>query len=88
MKVNAWCEAMQELTKVKYTTSEQHKDATSARQERDLTDTRKVIKLLIDRNPFNEDAGQSLHNIATGVVAHPSVNAEQAEQVGKLAVSS
>ena len=73
-------EAMQELTEVKYVTSEQHKEASCARQERDLVDTQKVIKFLMDRNPFNEST--TLHNIATGVVAHTSVNAEQAEQIG------
>ena len=73
--------AMQGLTSVTHATSEQHKDTSKARQERDLEDTQKCLQLFADRNPFSEDP--LLHSNATGVTAGSTVNVDQAHQVGE-----
>ncbi|XP_073237351.1 uncharacterized protein [Porites lutea] len=59
--------SMQNLTGTNFLTSEQHKDTTKARQERDQQDTNTIIRYLSKRSPF--DSESSLRNIATGVVA-------------------
>lgn len=69
--------AMQNVTGVMYHTSDQHKDTTKARQERDYKDT----KELSQRNPFCVDP--SLRSITTGVVAGEDVNAGKAKEVGE-----
>lgn len=74
--------AMQNLTGVRYHTSEQHEDTTQARQERDHKDTNELImSYLSQRNPFSSDP--SLRSITTGVVASEDVNAEKAKEVGE-----
>jgi hypothetical protein len=57
---------MQKLTGVGYFTSDQHKEATRARKERDRK-LLAILEYLCDRNPFTSDV--SLRNIETGVVA-------------------
>lgn len=79
-------DAMQNLTGVKYHTSEQHKDTTHARQERDYKDTIELVTYLAQRNPFSLDP--SLRSITTGVVASEDVNAEKAKEVGEKILSS
>jgi hypothetical protein len=71
---------MQELTGVGYFTSDQHKEASHARKERDRKDTLAIHEYLCDRNPFTSDV--SLRNIETGVVAEPDVNVDKAENIG------
>lgn len=78
--------AMQELTSVTYATSEQHKDSTKSRMTKDKTDTEDLLQYLAPRNPFS--AEPSLRNIATGVTAHPTVNAYQGKAVGQNIMSS
>jgi hypothetical protein len=72
--------AMQELTGVGYFTSDQHKEASHARKERDRKDTLAILEYLCDRNPFTSNV--SLRNIETGVVAEPDVNVDKAENIG------
>lgn len=72
--------SMQELTGVSHFTSEQHKDTTEARIERDNSDIRKLVGYLQNRNPFTGDF--SLRNIATGVTAVCAVNVDNAFEVG------
>ena len=67
--------AMQELTETTFVTSEQHKDASNARQARDNKDSIALLGFLQDRNPFSPDP--SLRNIVTGVVAEDRVNAAE-----------
>ena len=74
-------DAMQQLTSVKYATSEQHKDLSKARQARDIADTNKLVSVLAERNPFEESP--SLQNIVTGVATREDVNVELAEEVGQ-----
>ncbi len=71
---------------LKYIISEQHKESTCARQECNLADAQKFIRFMKDRSPF--DDGANLHNIATGVVASSSVNAEHAQQIGSGIIAS
>lgn len=49
-------DAMQKLTKACYVTSDQHKDATVARQSKDDQDTRNIFHYLQQRNPFERDS--------------------------------
>ncbi len=58
---------MLELTGVSYSTSEQNKDMTKARQDRDWKDTQTLLKYLHERNPFTSE--DHLHSISTGVHA-------------------
>ena len=78
--------AVQELTDTMFVTSEQHKDATNARQARDNKDSFALIGFLQDRNPFSPDP--SLRNIVTGVVAEDRVNDTDAKKVGKAIVDT
>ncbi|CAC5425517.1 unnamed protein product [Mytilus coruscus] len=72
--------AMQDLTGVGYCTSDQHKEATRARKERDRVDTLAIHEYLSERYPFTNDV--SLRNIETGVEAEPDVNVDKAESIG------
>ncbi|CAC5372537.1 unnamed protein product [Mytilus coruscus] len=69
--------AMQDLTGVGYCTSDQHKETTRARKERDRVDTLAIREYLSERNPLTNDV--SLRNIKTGVQAEPDVNVDKAE---------
>lgn len=73
--------ALQHLTDVMYVTSEQHKDLSKSRQEKDVADTQKMLAFLHERDPFQDDA--TLHNIVTGVVAQMKVNVDEAKTVGE-----
>jgi len=78
--------SMQQLTGMKYTTSEQHKDATQARVARDMKDTQEVLRHIAQRSPFTDEP--SLRNISTGVTASPSVNVHDSQNVGKRILAS
>ena len=78
--------AMQELTDVKYITSEQHIDNTKARQQRDIKDTNGILAFLIQYNPFSSDP--SLHSIVSGVAAGERVDVYRAKDVGKKIIGS
>ena len=78
--------SMQQLTDIKYATSEQHKEAMSARVVRDAKDTQEVLKYLTDRSPFTSET--SLRNIATGLTALPSVNVHQSKEIEEHIMSS
>ena len=73
--------AMQEPTEVSYTTSDQHKDVSKARQERDMAGTLEVLEYLAPISPFGENSTQ--HSIALGITADATVNCDCAQQVGK-----
>ena len=45
--------AMQEATNITYDTSEQHKETSQARLQRDLKDSLKILEYLLARNPFD-----------------------------------
>jgi len=77
--------AMQELTSVSYSTSDQHKDLSKARQERDVSDTRKLIFFLATRSPFVHNT--NLICIDSGVCADSDVSADTAKCVGDKIVN-
>ena len=61
---------MQHLSRVEYSSSEQHMEMGILRQKRDKQDVLSVYKYFKDKSPFDGD-GQ-LRNISNGVVAIPS----------------
>lgn len=68
-------QAMQEVSGVGFYTSEQHKEETKTRQERDQKDVLTIIDVMKDRSPFAGDT--NLRNIETGVVADRSVKCQR-----------
>ena len=71
---------------VKYSKSEQHKEATYARVKRDAKDTQEVILYLSQRGPFTAET--SLRNIGTGVTAPPHVNVHESKSIGNHILDS
>jgi hypothetical protein len=80
--------AMQDFTGTTFTTSEQHKETTSARMTKDSNDVQNLLQYLTQRNPFSTDGPKSLRSIATGVTAHASVNCDTAQHVGQQIMQS
>src|SRR6218665_2057520 len=72
---------MKEFTNLSYSTSEQHKELTSARMSRDLLDLQKISSKLIGCSPFSPEP--SLRNIVNGVVAYELVNVHEYEEVAR-----
>jgi len=72
--------AMQNLTAVLSSSSDQHKEMSEPRQDKDKNDIHKLLAFLEPRNPFDTDP--SLRSIVTGVEANGSANVDQAQQVG------
>ena len=77
---------MQDLLDILYQTSEQHKEISESRQEKDQADSTVLMSFLSERNPFKDD--HKLHNIVTGVVAERAVNAPDAKDVGNNIILS
>ena len=73
--------AMQEFSGVKYHCSDQHKEVSSTRIERDHSDAMKMYEYLIEHNSF--DFGTKLVDINTGEVAAENVNAYNAREIGE-----
>ena len=78
--------SIQQLTNVKYSTSEHHKEATYARVARDAKDTQEVLLILSQKSPFTAET--SRRNIATGVTAPPHVNVYESKSTGKHILAS
>ena len=78
--------SMQQLTNGKYSTSEQHKEATYARVARDAKDTQEVLLYLSQRSQFTAET--FLRNIATGVTAPPHVNVHASMSIGEHILAS
>ena len=74
-------QAMQEFNELSYTTSEQHKEATQARVQRDSSDLEKLKTSLAVYSPFSQDP--TLRNIVNGGVADGDVNVHEFESVGR-----
>jgi len=69
--------ALQEYTSVLYSTTDQHKETTTACKRRDTNDTRKLLVFLQSKDPFDpRDA--NLHSIDTGIIAAETVNVDKA----------
>ena len=74
-------DAMQDITSVNFSTSEQHKEWGEARKKRDDLDTKGILEFLDLRNPFIKD--KALRNIEIGATGDEKVNAEKANEIGK-----
>ena len=68
-----------------YTTSEQHKEATASRMERDRADLAKLATKLEQYSPFSEET--TLRNIITGINADKYINVQDLFTVGKSVVT-
>ncbi len=78
--------AMQEFTGVTYIASEQHKDSSPARIDRDHRDMLQLLQFLEPRSPFTED--DVLCSITNGVTADETVNVDQAQMVGTSVINA
>ena len=78
---SAYNYAMQNFNNKISTTSEQHKEATASRIQRDTADLEKIYTKLEQYSPFSEDA--SLRNIITGINADDDVNVQDLFIVGR-----
>ena len=78
--------AMQQLTGVRYNTSEQHKDLTTARQVKDMTDSSELLEFLESRSLFSDNC--RLRSIATRINAGISVNVDNIKEVGENILTS
>ena len=56
--------AMQELTNLSYTTTEQHKESTEARKKREAVDLEEINSKLETWSPFSPDP--SMRNVVRG----------------------
>ena len=74
-------DAIQGFTRQIFTTSEQHKEATASRMNRDHANMKKVVEKLQPFSPFSDEA--SLRNIITGVNANKDVNVHNLFTIGK-----
>ena len=83
---SAYNHAMQEFSQVVYTTSEQHKESTYARVNRDKADREMLIEKLADFSPFTGDA--TLRNIITGINANDDVNVDDLLAAGNSTVKT
>jgi len=79
--------SMQDFTGFAYNTSEQQVEASDTRQKRDCKNTEQLVCFLRTRNPFCKD-DTSLRSIVSGVVAHKSVNIENAGDIGQMILKS
>ena len=77
--------AMQDFTDTVFTRSEQHKEATTSRMERDRTDIAKLATKLAKHSPFSE--GKALRNIITGINTDMDVNVQDLFNAGKETVT-
>ena len=80
-------QSLQILTEVNYNTSEQHKDASKSRQERDHKDSLVLVRWLEERNPFDRNVDQ-LRNIETGMAAEKDVNVDRCQEIGSSIIYS
>ena len=68
-----------------FETSEQHKALQATRMKRDYTNAMKILRFLIERNPFEDCI--HLMNIETGKVAENSVNVHDSKIIGNTIIN-
>ena len=73
--------SMPEFTKVKYQTSNRHKDLRMSRIQKNHQNAQKMFGFYAERDPFHIDT--VLINLNSGEVADESVNAFQAQAIGE-----
>ena len=76
---------MQDFTDTVFTRSEQHKEATPSRMERDRTDIAQLATKLAKHSPFSE--GKALRNIITGINTDMDVHVQDLFNAGKETVT-
>ena len=76
--------SMQELTGIRFVTSEQHKESSQTRMTRDYKDASVLAEFLVSRNPFTAD---DFINIVTGESASINVNVDRAKEIGEQILS-
>lgn len=64
-----------------------HRDLQQSRINRDMSDIQKLLEVFIERDPFSS-ASNKLVSLSTGLVGDQSVNADDAQAVGKRVISS
>ena len=72
---------MQDFSNTVYVSSEQHKEETPSRIERDRTDLQKLASKFEQHSTFKER--QNLRNVITGINADKDVNVQNLFAVGK-----
>ena len=72
-------QAMQEFTSIKYLTSNQHKELSLTRLQRDLYDEQEMSEFLIERDLF--EIHPELINLNSGEVADKSTNLYKAHDM-------
>ena len=77
---------MLDLTGVSYSTSEQNKDISESRKNRDMKDTKTLLNALAEQNKFTAQKG--LRNIMNGVHANDTVNVDDAKDIGQGILAS
>ena len=71
---------MQSLLSTKFKAPTGHAWSAPARVKRDVSDVKKLVNFFEKFDQFSFD--KSLRCITTGIEAHPSVNVDQAEEIG------
>ena len=77
---SAYNYAMQDFSQALYSTSEQHKEASFARMNREKVDLEKLAAKLEHFSPFSDET--TLRNIITGVNANEDVNVQDLFTIG------
>ena len=65
--------------------SDQHKDATATRTERDGKDPNTLLNFLRERSLFNNDEPR-LRNVETGAIGDKNVNVDKAKAIGQMTI--
>ena len=63
---------------------DEHRDLSAARTKRDMSDTQKILQVLVECETFRKTSDKlvSLSSVHTGLMAENSVNADETKQVG------
>ena len=75
---------MQNFHRTVFEQSEQHKEATNSRMERDSIDFSNRSKTLLEHSPFTGES--ELRNIVTGINADDDVNVQNLFEIGNAVV--
>ena len=68
-------------------TGDGHRDLASSRIRRDMSDTKKLLQVFVERGPFNKTS-EKLVSLSTGLVAEDSVSVDDAKGVGEKILAS
>jgi hypothetical protein len=75
--------AMQDVSGRRYESSDQHKEASMSRIDRDSIDVQKLYEHVLSVNPFIDTKSDQLRNVVTGVVGGESVNVDDYKAIGQ-----